>query len=885
MKKKLLSIVLILALALSCFTAVVFATDGSEESAEVLGGKITYKGWYLSDKKSGEGMNTTVNTPFKGIDFAGKSSRTFKFAVYNESDAKITIGLGFGWAFSYATNVTRNSEVTNKDDDNYYNVVGREAAKQVSVGSKEYKIVSLTVPSGYYWVNNDKGTYANVVSNGSGESKVDGSGVAFRTNFEDSKNGTLYMMCIESEGVRQDEVKQINANLGVLKNSSEIKDWNEDIYTQSLKNYIILDDEKLGFYGLNYKINKGANFYKTLTPAVNVSTDGETKVESQLTVYNNSDEGVIVSVYPQYSWDNVNGDSLISQEIRVYIGSKEKHTFNVGAKFIDGKISTARGEKDATKGGSLFYRVDTYAQPDFSGSADDKAVENHDITVVNTGKTKFSGYEKSSSTQVFVEPKGYKEANLTDKPTMKMYNGDFEASIYKVEDGQDKYLFDKTRWASMKDATVDYEYRAEADSHGKWTLKLTAASKYSSILYNVAPAIAQCETSDGIFAGGGVGIYAIKFDAKADANAVGKYNLKLQGDGGGGNMIESDTPTCVTFTEEWETYTVYYNVTESALDKVFYNLHKNENADGHKLYLRLDGSPAGYALEDAQTKGGTYWLDNVTIEKVEFDAIPESSITVSDSLAFNVYAPTSVKKTDVTFNGEKTTLTPTDDNGKNKFTFSGITPEKMTDEITFVCYQEVTSDKFVTKEYKTSVKEYLETLLGDEKAGQLAIDTLNYGAMSQLFVNYKIDNLANKDLDKNSQKAYESLEKPESDYSQTGEGFAWASASLQLEDTVNIKFYIKESDYKEGMVVAVNETTLDDWKKSGDKMYVVYKGIKATELGETVTAKVLQGEEQVSKTLTYSVGTYVSRMWEKEDINLLKSLVKYGNSAKEYSAK
>ena len=63
-------------------------------------------------------------------------------------------------------------------------------------------------------------------------------------------------------------------------------------------------------------------------------------------------------------------------------------------------------------------------------------------------------------------------------------------------------------------------------------------------------------------------------------------------------------------------------------------------------------------------------------------------------------------------------------------------------------------------------------------------------------------------------------------------------------------------------------------------------GISANELSNTVTAAVYKDGTQVSTTLTYSVGTYAANKWNgnsAELVELVKALVKYGNSAAAYT--
>ena len=887
MKRKILCIVLAVALAVSCFT-LVQAADGDAAEQEVYGGKITTAYAYpRTVYQAGTTTNNAKNTPFKGIDFEGKTSRTFKFLLYTAGSGDASISLSYNWATGYAesysvTEDEKTYQLTNYGSSYYTFAKGKVAT------------LNIKVPSDMHWansVNMTTGTVTkdNLFTNGSGANKVDGSGIGFRLGGIEV-GSDIYLICVGGDDATYDEISKINENLGSLEfvggcgcQTTPITDWSENEATQ------LLYKARLGFVGVNYKVAAGTQqgYYKKLVPDLsNVKSEGEDTVTAKITVYNNSDKAALVSVYPQAAWSNIKGYATE----RVCLGAKTYYTYTVSYTTNDGKVTNSKStnnevsvyETDPNKG--VFYRVDVLFQPDVNSGANNSNKQDIDITVMNANDTVYRSYDKGN-TDVYAAPSGYADASTVNAKTeMVMYNGDFEDSSGSIN---------KSRWTVMGGGSIGQEYRETADETlGNWSLKYTSGtSKYGSALFNVAPAVANFTAKDGVFNGGGAGFYKITFDAKADDNAVGTYLVKLESYDSGKNYISNTYRA--DFDTEWKTFTGIVEVTQERLENNYFAVVEKTttrdkiSAANAPIYIRFDGSKgidgSKGGLQNAETTTGTYYIDNVKIEKVEFNADIEASITLNDSLAWNLYGE-GIDKVDVTFNGKTTTVEFKD----GKATFGEIGPKMMADDITFKFYQTIGGKEF-TKEITTSVKEYMEEIIkGDgytDTAKTLAIDTLNYGAATQVYDDYNAedDNLANAGLTEAQKKAYYDVTKPESVYSQTGDGFKFKAASLYLKDKVYIRMYIAKDDYNEDMTVMVNGTELKNWSETDKYWYVQYGGISANELSNTVTAAVYKGETQVSTTLTYSVGTYAANKWESNSGELVKALVKYGNSAAAYT--
>lgn len=105
---------------------------------------------------------------------------------------------------------------------------------------------------------------------------------------------------------------------------------------------------------------------------------------------------------------------------------------------------------------------------------------------------------------------------------------------------------------------------------------------------------------------------------------------------------------------------------------------------------------------------------------------------------------------EVTMNGQTTVYTldqwMTDNTGNYYYIyFTGIYAKMMTDEVSVVIYDG--EHNAVSETFTTSIKEYATELMAKEPAKtNMLIALLNYGAESQLLLNYKTDKLANAGL-------------------------------------------------------------------------------------------------------------------------------------------
>ncbi len=235
-------------------------------------------------------------------------------------------------------------------------------------------------------------------------------------------------------------------------------------------------------------------------------------------------------------------------------------------------------------------------------------------------------------------------------------------------------------------------------------------------------------------------------------------------------------------------------------------------------------------------------------------------------------------------------------------TYTGINAKEMGDEFTATLYA-VAADGTIyygnpnTKSIKSFLMGKITDTVSPATLKTLAVDMLNYGAAAQLNFSYDTENLVNADLTE-EQKALGTQTAPEAVDSTviTGDGInLTASVTVKskveltltclykTEDASNVKFIFKDKD---GNVLAELAPTKHI---AGKAVQCVYDQVGAKQMRELITIEVYDGDTLVSKTLTWSVESYVAatlaRTTTSEILaNMVNAMLIYGDSAAAYLA-
>lgn len=240
------------------------------------------------------------------------------------------------------------------------------------------------------------------------------------------------------------------------------------------------------------------------------------------------------------------------------------------------------------------------------------------------------------------------------------------------------------------------------------------------------------------------------------------------------------------------------------------------------------------------------------------------------------------------------------------FSYKGINPQLMNDNVTAVLHAKNKSEEYTSPEKIMSVKEYAYTMLDrysdDEhsKLRTLLVDLLNYGAAAQIYAGYQTDNLVNSDLT-DVQKDWASKDTTEFknirnlNYKTISNPTAeWKTCSLVLKNSimVKVKFSAKDVENKTVEIVLKNAKftyNKDDFVNNGDGTYYVYcNELFANELSDDLLFTIYENGVPCSNTMLFSVESYArlvrDNYKDKPLDKMTTAMMLYGNSAKAYGA-
>ena len=240
------------------------------------------------------------------------------------------------------------------------------------------------------------------------------------------------------------------------------------------------------------------------------------------------------------------------------------------------------------------------------------------------------------------------------------------------------------------------------------------------------------------------------------------------------------------------------------------------------------------------------------------------------------------------------------------FSYKGINPQLMNDNVTAVLHAKNKSEEYTSPEKIMSVREYAYTMLDrysdDEhsKLRTLLVDLLNYGAAAQIYAGYQTDNLVNSDLT-DVQKDWASKDTTEFknirnlNYKTISNPTAeWKTCSLVLKNSimVKVKFSAKDVENKTVEIVLKNTKftyTKDDFVNNGDGTYYVYcNELFANELSDDLLFTIYENGKPCSNTMLFSVESYArlvrDNYKDKPLDKMTTAMMLYGKSAKAYGA-
>lgn len=273
------------------------------------------------------------------------------------------------------------------------------------------------------------------------------------------------------------------------------------------------------------------------------------------------------------------------------------------------------------------------------------------------------------------------------------------------------------------------------------------------------------------------------------------------------------------------------------------------------------------------------------------------SMTLNDNLIVNFAVPEDAgASASVAFNGKDYTLQGTLTDGKYKFSFDGVTPQYMTQAITFTAGEYTLSKPL-------SVQTYCEGLLSGtaEELGigsleyavlrELATDILNYGAAAQTYLQMDAESLPNANVDQSLATVYD-LTPTSPSVDNEGE-VKWYSAGMVCgsKPSLYVRIVLPEGKTADAYTVKADSDAAEYQRtETVNGMQVAtyyYDSLSVLEFYKDMNLTVWEGETQeVSGTLSYSVHDYISAMADSSTAgtsDLVKALYGYGKAAVAYA--
>ncbi|MBQ6431658.1 MAG: InlB B-repeat-containing protein, partial [Oscillospiraceae bacterium] len=227
------------------------------------------------------------------------------------------------------------------------------------------------------------------------------------------------------------------------------------------------------------------------------------------------------------------------------------------------------------------------------------------------------------------------------------------------------------------------------------------------------------------------------------------------------------------------------------------------------------------------------------------------------------------------------------------FTYTGINPQCMGDNVSATLYATKNDVEESNTQSTYSVRQYCVNKLADNTISAnlrtLLSDMLVYGAAAQTYMGYHTNALVNSgsDIINPTCSTFVNLSGNAASFDGAADAnIFWLSAGLTLTDSVAMTFRFHADDVSDLTVyVTINGRTQEftEFTAAGEGVYEVsFTGISAEEFGDTVTAVIERDDEQIGNELSYSVNAYVQS--KQADSNaalaaLVKALYNFGASA------
>ena len=272
------------------------------------------------------------------------------------------------------------------------------------------------------------------------------------------------------------------------------------------------------------------------------------------------------------------------------------------------------------------------------------------------------------------------------------------------------------------------------------------------------------------------------------------------------------------------------------------------------------------------------------------------NLTNDLNLVYRTFVPEGFTNPTVTFTVGESTKTVTeytvDENGYYCFKLPNINPARMGETVTATLNATYGEQTVTVANSSLSVKKYAQALKAQNAENTALVDLVDkllvYGAAAQQYLGQSADTFVTEIGTLGDIAATEYILSMNGEASDKG---AIAYFGMNIDGAFAFRLGIVAN--VEGLTLVAqkgDKTTtynLDEYTAKDGIITVVFDGILANELDETVTFTLMAGDEVVGKTLVANANSYLYRASIGENVNLAtlaKALYAYGVSANGYTA-
>ena len=273
---------------------------------------------------------------------------------------------------------------------------------------------------------------------------------------------------------------------------------------------------------------------------------------------------------------------------------------------------------------------------------------------------------------------------------------------------------------------------------------------------------------------------------------------------------------------------------------------------------------------------------------VEDPAFAGATVEVDAGISLDFLVSDATEATEVKYNGVALPSAEYSE-GVTKYTLSGFGPQEMGDDFTVELFVDGKSVDTLTY----SVKKYCDTVLADDSASAelktLVKEMLNYGAMAQIYRNYKKDAPVNTGIEPTGSKynAPENLALLKQAIFYTP--VKWKYATVNFADKIQLIFAFEGTVDKVNVFVGDDKTyeSTNFGTDADGVSYVVFEDFTPADFRQKVVVQALNNGTIVSRNLEYSVGSYILFAAQSNDTalaDLARALMIYGDAVATYIA-